>query len=245
VRLRLRRAHETDPDGAWVAEADGKVVGVANALRRGPIWVLSLLAVDPGTHGGGHGRTLLRQSLEYADGCRGLMICASTHPAALRLYAGHGFSLLPAMAAQGPVDRALLPPPPAGVRAGTADDLELCAAVDVAIRGGERTVDLEMLLDSGAALFVSGRPRGYALVAEGRCFGVSAEDEPTARALLWTLIAEGSEARRFDVSWITAPQQWAVQVAIAAGLKLTTDGPVCVRGETGPLRPWLPNGALL
>jgi hypothetical protein len=131
------------------------------------------------------------------------------------------------------------------VRPGTEDDLELCAAVDTAIRGGERTVDIEMMLARGVRLFVSERPRGYALVADGRCYGVSAEDEPTARALLWTLIAEASESGKVEVAWITAPQQWAVQVAVAAGLKLTTDGPVCVRGETGPLRPWLPNGALL
>jgi hypothetical protein len=232
VHQRFARALETDPDGAWVA------------LRRNGLWVLSMLAVDPGSHGGGLGRALLRRSLEYADGCRGLMLCASTHPAALHLYASHGFSLLPSLAAGGPVDRALLPPPARGVREGTAADLELCARVDEAVRGGERTVDLEMLIAHGARVFVSERPRGYALVAEGRCFGLAAEDEDTARALLWTLLAEGGEEKA-RVDWITAPQQWAVQVAIAAGLRLETDGPVCVRGETGPLRPWLPNGALL
>ena len=37
----------TDPDGCWVAEEDGAPVGLALALRRGPMWFLSLLAVAP------------------------------------------------------------------------------------------------------------------------------------------------------------------------------------------------------
>jgi hypothetical protein len=239
------RAAETDPDGAWVAEEDGRLVGNAVALRRGPIWVLSFLAVHKDTQRGGHGRALLGRSLEYAEGTSGQMLCASTHPAALHLYAAHGFSLLPSMAAHGPVDRSRLPAPARGVRPGTADDLELCAAIDEAVRGGSRTVDLEMLLETGTRLFVSERPRGYGLVADGRCYGVAAADEETARALLWTVIAEGAEDGQARFAWVTAPQQWAVQVAVAAGLRLEPDGPVCVRGATGPLHPWLPNGALL
>ena len=248
VRNRFASALETDPDGAWVAadgDDGGRPVGIGIALRRDGLWILSMLAVDPRRHGGGYGRELLRRTLDYADGCRGLMLCASTHPAALRVYASHGFSLLPSLAAVGEVERTRLPPPASGVREGTIDDLELCAAVDRAVRGGERTVDLQMLMANRTRLFVSERPRGYALLADGRCYGLAAEDEATARALLWTLMAEGAEAERMRIDWITAPQQWAVQVAIAAGLGLETDGPVCVRGETGPLRPWLPNGALL
>jgi hypothetical protein len=224
-----------------VAEEDGRVVGTAVAVRREPLWVLSFLAVRSGTRGGGYGGTLLRRSLDYAEGTRGQLLCASRHPAALRLYATNGFSLLPAMEATGEVDRSKLPAV-SGVREGTADDVELCAAVDVAVRGGARSVDIETLVQRGAQMFVSERPRGYALIDGGRVSGLAAEDDATARALLWTLIAQ---AAKVTVSWITAPQQWAFQVAVAAGLRLQAEGPVCVRGETGPLHPWLPNGALL
>jgi hypothetical protein len=245
VRHRFARAIATDPGGAWAAEEDGRLAGLAVALRRGPLWILSFLAVSTGSQRGGHGRALMDRALEYAEGTRGQMLCASTHPAALRLYAGTGFSLLPSLEARGSVDRAALPAPAPGVREGTADDLELCAAVDEAVRGGSRTVDIEMLLERGTRLFVSERPRGYALLAEGRSHGLSATDEATARSLLWVLLAESPADGETALPWITAPQQWAVQVATAAGLRLAPDGPVCVRGETGPLRPWLPNGALL
>jgi hypothetical protein len=214
---------------------------MAVALRRGGLWVLSFLAVRSGVRGGGAGSELLRRSLEYAQGTRGQMLCASTHTAALHLYASHGFSLLPSIELRGPVDRARLRTP-RGVRRGSAEDLDLCAAVDEAIRGAARPEDIAMMLEMGTQLFVSERPRGYALTLDGRCSGIAAEDEDTARSLLWALLAEAEEA---TIPWITAPQQWAVQVGVAAGLRLYSDGPVCVRGETGPLYPWLPNGALL
>jgi hypothetical protein len=214
---------------------------MAVGLRREPLWVLSFLAVHSSARAGGHGRALLRRALEHAEGTRGQLLCASMHPAAPRLYASHGFSLLPAIELKGTVDRATLPAVD-GVREGTLDDLELCAAVDEAVRGAARSVDIEGMLARGTRLFVSERPRGYALVANGRSHGLAAEDEATARSLLWTMLAESGEA---TVPWVTAPQQWAIQVGVAAGLQVHPEGPVCVRGETGPLWPWLPNGALL
>jgi GNAT superfamily N-acetyltransferase len=241
IALRFRHLLATDPDGAWIAEEDGRAAGLAMGFTRGRLWVLGFLAVRSGTRGGGHGRALLRRALEYAEGTSGQLLCASMHPAALRLYASEGFSLLPAVELKGRVDRARLPAVD-GVRDGTVDDLELCAAVDEAVRGAARSADIEMMLEAGTRLFVSDRPRGYALMHGGRSHGLAAEDEATARSLLWTMIAEAGDA---TVPWITAPQQWAIQVGVAAGLQVHAEGPVCVRGETGPLRPWLPNGALL
>jgi Acetyltransferase (GNAT) domain len=214
---------------------------MAVALRRGSLWVLSFLAVHSSIRGGGLGRDLLRRSLEYAEGTRGQILCASSHPAALHVYASEGFSLLPALEAVGAADRAKLPAV-SGVREGGADDLDLCAVVDEAVRGAARSTDIELMLEGGNRLFVSERPRGYAVLGDHRCYGLAAEDEATARSLLWTILAEGGD---MTVPWITAAQQWAIQVAIAAGLRLQSDGPVAVRGATGPLYPWLPNGALL
>ena len=38
---------------------------------------------------------------------------------------------------------------------------------------------------------------------------------------------------------------WAIQTGLAAGLLLSPDGPLFTRGTLGPLRPWIPSGALL
>ena len=49
---RVAHLRETDPDGAWVAEQDGAVVGCALALVREGMWFLSLLMVEPSQQGG-------------------------------------------------------------------------------------------------------------------------------------------------------------------------------------------------
>ena len=47
------------------------------------------------------------------------------------------------------------------------------------------------------------------------------------------------------IDFITQGNDWAVALALDAGLSLTPDGPTFVRGELGPLAPYLPSGAYL
>lgn len=48
-----------------------------------------------------------------------------------------------------------------------------------------------------------------------------------------------------QVNFLTGAQQWALPVLLDAGLALRPDGPVCHRGATGPLTPYIPSGAFL
>src|SRR3712207_4015638 len=48
-----------DPEGAWVSEEDGRISGVALALVRERVWILSLFAVDEAHRGTGLGGRLL------------------------------------------------------------------------------------------------------------------------------------------------------------------------------------------
>ena len=75
-RGRERVAHllQTDPDGCFVGERDGRIVGVAQAYRRERLWCLSMLAVDPGVQSDGMGRELFEQTLAYGDGGPGLIV---------------------------------------------------------------------------------------------------------------------------------------------------------------------------
>ena len=109
ARGRERIAHlmRTDPDGAWVAEEDGELVGCALALVREGMWFLSLLMVDPPHHGKGLGRQLLDATLQTATDRS--WILATTAPAALRRYRRAGFDLVPCLTAKGTVDRGLIP----------------------------------------------------------------------------------------------------------------------------------------
>ena len=99
--LRLRRLLDADPGGAWVAERDGAVAGVALALLREGLWGLSLLVVDPRAQGEGVGRELLARACAYGDGARGHVILSSSDPRAMRAYARLGLELHPAIAATG------------------------------------------------------------------------------------------------------------------------------------------------
>ncbi|MGO4756280.1 GNAT family N-acetyltransferase, partial [Streptomyces sp. 2MCAF27] len=54
-------------------------------------------------------------------------------------------------------------------------------------------------------------------------------------------LPEGTEAR---VPSLTAEQEWAVDVGLAAGLELATQGYVCLRGMRPPT-PYIPSSTFL
>ena len=245
-RGQSRIAHllETDPGGAWVAESGGRVVGTALALVRDALWGLSLFAVEPVLQGNGVGRQLLDAALGYADGARGALILSSTDPKAMRRYARAGFALRPAVAAAGIVDRAALPARHPEIRAATGDDLGATEAVSRAVRGATHAPDLPNALAGGHELLVLG-DRGFVLHRGGAPGLLAARDEETAQALLWAALGASAPGATVHVDFMSAGQDWAVAVALEAGLALSPDGPIFVRGEVGPLRPYLPSGAWL
>jgi hypothetical protein len=73
---------------------------------------------------------------------------------------------------------------------------------------------------------------------------VAATDERTARTLLWTALAESS-ADEVTVAVLRANQQWAIDVAVQAGLRLAPGGPLCSMGTVGPMTPYLPHTGVL
>ena len=247
ARGRSRIAHlvELDPAGAWAAEdGDGQLAGVALALLRDGIWGLSLLAVDPAHQTQGLGRALLDAALTYAEGARGAIILSSTDPRAMRRYARAGFDLMPCVAAAGIVDRAALPPAHPGIRTATGDDLPATEAISRAVRGATHVPDLPNAIDRGAELLVL-EGRGFAAHREGGLQLLAALDEEAATALLWEALRRSRPGATVAVDFLSAGQDWAVRTVLDAGLALSPDGPLFVRGELGPLRPYIPSGAYL
>lgn len=240
---RIRHLLDTDPEGAWVAHDGLAVRGVAMALVREGVWGLSLLAVEPGTQSNGVGRELLERALSTAAGARGQIILSSLDPRALRSYARAGFALQPAVCGFGAVRREAIPAG-LGVRPGGPGDLELAGEVDRRQRGGSHGPDLEMLLAAGFDLLVL-PGRGYSFHREGSPALLAAHDEDAARALLWSVLEASPPGREVGVMFLTEGQRWAMDVAVAAGLDLEPCGPTFVRGELGPLSPYLPNPAYL
>jgi GNAT superfamily N-acetyltransferase len=240
LERRFAQGIALDGAGSWVAEDDDGIAGIGLAHIREGIWVLTLLAVRPDAQSGGVGRELFDRCRAYGDGARAWMVAASEDARGWRLYAGSGLRLLPTVEFDGQVRRERIPAV-GGVRAGDREDLDFCVEVDRRVRGGGRRLDLELLLDVDARLWLS--DGGYALSFPDRLLMLAAGDEAEAEALLWTCL--GDAADRYNACWISADQQWAVRVGLAAGIPLRPTGPYLVGGELGPLAPWIPHGAFL
>lgn len=246
-RRRILHLIETDPGGAFVTTGDdGEVSGLALALVREGVWGLSLLVVDPAAQSRGTGRALLDAALGYAEGTRGQIILSSDDHRAIRRYSLAGFTMLPANSATGPVDQVGLPR--SSAREGGPGDAALIADVDRHVRGAARNPDLPRLLEHGRLAIVDGDAgRGYGIIHDTKggvrllaaTTGAAAADV-LARLLSW--VPDGAKA---TVGWLTADQAWAWPVVNAARLAPELWGPVFVRGDVGPMAPYLPSGAYL
>jgi GNAT superfamily N-acetyltransferase len=242
-RLRVRHLAGTDPDGAWLAvDDDGTPVGAALALLREGLWGLSLLVVHPAHQSEGIGSALLDRTLAYANGARGGLILGSEDARALRVYHRAGFALRPCLDAAGPIRRR--PPASPAVReVRWPQDRELVDAAGRAVRGAGHAGEIPVLLAGGIEVLVH-EAGGFAAHAGGRLRVLAAHDPAVATELLETVLAR-TTAEEAEVDFIDAGQPWAFDVVLEAGLRLRPGGATCVRGEVGPLRPYLPSGAYL
>lgn len=244
---RHRASHlvRTDPDGCWVAERDGVITGIVTSFSRELTWFLGSFAVAPGQQGLGIGTALLQAALDHGRGCLRGMFNAGPDPHAARLYRTAGFDLHPYLLLRGCVDRAVLPVVE-HVRDGTVADRELADSVDRRTRGAAH-LDLHDLLAQQYRFLVVDRPagQGYAYVAEsGSPVVVAATTRRTAADLMWEGLAGSSPDRPVQVPHISAANQWALDVGIAAGLTIGHHGFQALR-HVRPPRPYLPHGSLM
>jgi GNAT superfamily N-acetyltransferase len=241
-RDRVAYPLKLDPEGAFVAERDGRIVGAAQAIKRERLWVLSLLTVEPGVQSAGAGRALLERTLDYADGTDAGLIISSNDSRAMRLYARVGFALLPTMKSEGKPDRSRFPAADRRVREGGLDDLEQLETISRELRGAPHTAEIVYALSQeGRILLIE--QHGFVVVLPGWAVWVLvARDEDSARSLLWAAIEAVGDSERDYVGWVTGAQQWAIEVIVSAGMRLTSYGALGVRGDPGPLAPFIPSG---
>ncbi|MFI1356902.1 GNAT family N-acetyltransferase [Streptomyces sp. NPDC020898] len=243
---RMRFFLSVDPGGCWVAvekktESD-RTVGFAISQNRDGLWFLATYGVLPSHQGQGLGKRLIDTSLAHAAGRPGIF-SSSVHPGATRRYRLAGFSLHPQMRMTGTVDRSTLPAI-GGLREGLADDFEWMDQLDRDLRGAGHGPDHLYMLDS-LRLVVSedrGKP-GYVYIDDrGQASLLAAAHPETARSLLWEALA--SARGRTLVNCITTPNQWAVDVGLAARLDIGQEGYIAVRDMPAPA-PYLASGHFL
>lgn len=232
----------TDPEGCLVAYDSEGLAGFATSARREDVlWFLCTFAVRPGLQGMGVGKRLLEAAMAYGSDCPRWMVSASDDAKALRRYRLAGFDLHPQLMLHGEVDRSSLMAVH-GVRDGSAaDPVDLLDDVDRTVRGAAHGRDHQVLSAMGS-LVVDIDGKGYAYAGDGGPALLAALDEATATRLLWECLArtEGTAM----VTHVTGANQWAVDVGLAARLRIGTEGLLGVRGMAPP-SPYLHNGALL
>ena len=232
----------TDPGGCWVAEDASGLLGLATSFNREKLWCLASYAVRPGLQGRGIGKALLAPALHHGRGSLRGMLASSADPRAVRRYRLAGFTLHPQMALTGVVERSAIPVVDK-VRDGGAGDVDLMDSIDRATRGAAHGPDHEVML-AGWRLLVSDTTTGsgYAYLDGGRVALLAATNRRTAVRLLWAALADGDDET--SVRHVSAANEWALDVAIAARLEIRTEGYLALRGMAPPA-PYLHHGALL
>lgn len=152
----LQHLLRTDPDGGWIAEMHGIVVGFSLAHVRGDIWFLAQLFVLPEMHSLGIGQELLRLAKAYGEKrrVRVYSVVASTSPVAQSLYMREGmFAIGIGYNMAGEVASLLsLPEPDASTKriVDCGGWRERIAALDTAVYGAERLADHAWYLEMAA-----------------------------------------------------------------------------------------------
>jgi predicted N-acetyltransferase YhbS len=238
---RRRTAHllASDPEGSWLAEDGGHVIGMAQSQIRRKRWVLSNLGVRPNRQEEGIGRKLLERTLDYGSKCSAGAIFSSPDPRAVRRYVHAGFELHPCVRALGPVRKEVAPP--TGVERAGPDALAHVDAVDEVVRGDTRRADIEFQLSLGHELLVDSEG-GYAVVRGGRIAQLTATDDAIGVRLIQAHLATCDRGQMVDVSWMRTPDQWAISVLSEAGVTLHVRGAVMIRGDWEMDGSYLPHG---
>jgi GNAT superfamily N-acetyltransferase len=242
-----RTAHllGTDPGGCWVAEADDEMVGVAVSYTRELMWILASFAVRPGLQGMGIGTQLFAAALHHGRGCLRGMLAASADPKAARRYRLAGFDLHPQMVLWGPVPRETIPVVDR-VREGAAADFDLMDSVDRRTRGAAHGPD-HAVLARQFHLLVTDRTTGsgYAYVDEsGSAVLVAATNRRTATHLTWAALAMSTPDRPVEIAHVTAANQWAIDIGMAARMELHQRGYLALR-HLKPPAPYVHHGSFL
>lgn len=251
-----------DPEGFIVAEravtTDGaagndgagrlRIVGFVAALRRGPLWFLSMLFVLPEMQGAGLGRALLDRVLPAA-GTASLATCTdSLQPVSNALYASLGIApRMPLQRLVGLPDRPdALPPLPDGIRAvgfdevGAAAGDRLGAAAlddelaaldrDVLGFGPEHRQDHAMVRLEGRAGFLylgaDGGPVGYGYASDaGRVGPIAVRDAALLDAVIGHLVTTVRPRGAFGI-WLPGAAGTALTTMLQAGFRI--DGFPCL-----------------
>lgn len=197
---------EFEPEGCFLAEAEGRRAGTATTIRYGDRfgWI-GMVLVHPDFRRFGIGTKLLRATIDYLQGCGVAAVKLDATPMGRKVYVPLGFVDEYEMSRyDGVVNEGVAAP--SAVRSLSVADLADVAAFDAPIFGAPREAVLRSMLSRKpefcfVARDAGGRVRGFLLAREGRIavqIGPwEADDATTAALLLQALFARIGGRRLF------------------------------------------------
>ncbi len=165
---------EDDPDGLWVAEDGGTMVGFAWSWVCDDVWFLAQLFVDPARQGQGIGNKLLELTMEHArksGASHRALITFTFNRVAQGLYMQHGlFPRMPIYYFNAARERVMRGLPESALRTIAIDNssamMEKLAEIDARAVGVSREKHHRYLLNDPATM-------GFLLYAGSDCVGYS------------------------------------------------------------------------
>jgi predicted GNAT family acetyltransferase len=223
-----------DPDGLWVAEDAGTILGFAFSWVCGELWFLAQLFVTPGQQGRGIGQELLKRTLEHARKTKAAtkaLITFTFNSVSQGLYIRHGlFPRCPIYNFK--VAREVLMGRLQGAQLrcapieNTASHLHSLAEIDALALGISRAKHHSFLIDDGATrgvmLYAGDDCVGYAYVADGHIGPLAVTQRAALGAAFRTALNLAAESGSPQVSaFLPGPCDEALSIAVEHGMRIT------------------------
>ena len=221
-----------DPDGLWIAEDAGEILGFAFSWVCGDLWFLAQLFVSPGEQGRGIGRELLRRTWQHAEKAGATtkaLITFTFNTVSQGLYIRHG--LMPRCAIYN-LAGACDPRRLEGERLRSvplediAAHLRMLDAIDAGALGVSRAKHHRLLIGGGTArgvlLHAGDECVGYAYIAGGDIGPLAVSRRDLLGPAFRTALALAAESGAAQVSaFIPGPCEAALGIAVAYGMRIT------------------------
>jgi ribosomal protein S18 acetylase RimI-like enzyme len=223
-----------DPDGLWVAEADGEILGFALSWVCGDLWFLAELFVAPGHQGDGIGGELLARTFAHARNAGATNKCLITftfNVVSQGLYIRHGLlPRLPIYSVTAGRDALKARPYSSALRSTPIDpsslnDLKTLVQLDVSTLGISREKHHRYLLNDPAMRGVLLHDRndcvGYAYIsAAGQIGPLAVANEREMNAAFRTALELAAATGSAQLSAFLPGVSTALSVAVDHGMQI-------------------------
>ena len=223
-----------DPDGLWVAEDQGQMVGFAWSWVCGDLWFLAQLFVSPAQQGSGIGNELIKRTWGPAQnkGATNKALITFTFNAVSQgLYIRHGmFPRFPIYFFNGASERLkaqLEGPQFRRTKLGeTNSDLRHLALIDAQTLGVSRERHHRYLINDqsteGVLLFQGDTCVGYAYIADGHIGPIAVTRSDDMDKAFKTALAVAVDSGASNISaFVSGPCEAALNAAVETGMRIT------------------------